>query len=165
MSAHPPRETRNLGAAALAGLVCGGVSMTFATTILAVAWPAAMTIPVVLAVWGAAGLAAAAFCWRPGPPRQIWGRVALTTGLHCLALPVAAAIAFGATAIWPPPDTADLGLSLDVLGVRLVGTPTSIRIGVGGFVLGLVLVAIGDRALGRRGVPDRWRRATGRFSR
>ena len=157
--------TRSLGAAALAGLVCGGVSVGFATTILAVARPGAMTIPVALAVWGVAGLAAAAFCWRPGPPRQIWGRVALTMGLHALALPVAAAIAFGATAIWPPPETADLGLSLDVFGVRLVGTPTSVRIGVGGFVLGLLLVAIGDRALGRRGVPARWRRATGRISR
>ena len=157
--------TRSLGAAALAGLVCGGVSVGFATTILAVARPGAMTIPVALAVWGGAGLAAAAVCSRPGPPRQIWGRVALTMGLHALALPVAAVLAFGATAIWPPPETADLGLSLDVFGVRLVGTPTSVRIGVAGFVLGLLLVAIGDRALGHRGIPARWRRAAGRIAR
>ena len=162
---RPPRETRSLGAAVLAGLVCGGVSMGFATTILAVAWPDAMTIPVALAVWIVAGLAAAVFCWKPGLPRQVWGRVALTMGLHALALPVAAAIAFGATGIWPPPATADLGLSLDVFGVRLVGTPTSVRIGVGGFVLGLILVAIGDRALGRQGIPPRLRRGAGRLSR
>ena len=82
-------------------------------------------------------------------------------GLHALALPVAAAISFAATGLWPPPETADLGLTLDVFGVRLVGTPATVRFGVGGFVLGLVLVAIGDRALRRRGVPDRMRRGTG----
>src|SRR5216683_3285147 len=112
-----------------------------------------------------AGLAVAAFCWRPGTSRQIWGRVALTVGLHALAMPVAAAISFGATGIWPPPETADLGLSVDLFGVRLVGTPTTVRLGVGGFVLGLLLVVIGDRALGRRGVSDQMRRGTGRLPR
>jgi hypothetical protein len=49
--------------------------------------------------------------------------------------------------------------------MRLVGTPATVRLGVGGFVLGLLLVAIGDRALGRRGIPDRMRRGRGRLSR
>jgi hypothetical protein len=80
-------------------------------------------------------------------------------------MPVAAAISFGATGIWPPPETADLGLSVDLFGVRLVGTPTTVRLGVGGFVLGLLLVVIGDRALGRRGVSDQMRRGTGRLPR
>jgi hypothetical protein len=86
-------------------------------------------------------------------------------GLHALALPVAAAIAFAATGIWPPPETADLGLSLDVFGVRLVGSPTTVRLGFGGFVLGLILVAIGDRALQGRGIPDRRRSRAGRLFR
>src|SRR6266850_276712 len=90
MQSH--RESRNLRAAVLAGLVCGGLSMVFATTILVVARPTVKTVPVALAVWSVAGLAAAAFCWRPGTPRQVWGRVALTIGLHALALPVAAVI-------------------------------------------------------------------------
>jgi hypothetical protein len=161
----PHRERRNLGAAALAGAVGGGLWMLVATTILDVARPGVMTIPVTLAVGGVTGLAVAAFCWRLGTPRLIWGRVALTVGLHALALPVAAAISFGATAIWPPPETADLGLSLDVLGTRLVGTPATVRLGVGGFVLGLLLVAIGDRALRRRGMADRMRRGAGRLFR
>lgn len=161
----PHRERRNLGAAALAGAMGGGLWMLLATTILDVARPGVMTVPVTLAVGGVTGLAVAAFCWRPGTPRLIWGRVALTVGLHALALPVAAAIAFGVTAIWPPPETADLGLSLDVFGVRLVGTPATVRLGVGGFVLGLLLVAIGDRALRRRGMADRMRRGAGRLFR
>ena len=164
---RPPRErtSRNLGAALLAGLGCGGLWVLVTITILERIRPELTTVPVMLGVGGVTGLAVAAFCWRPGTPRQTWGRVALTVGLHALALPVAAAISFGATGIWPPPETADLGLSLDIFGVRLVGTPTTVRLGVGGFVLGLLLVAIGDRALRRRGVPDRMRRGAGRLFR
>jgi len=162
---RPHRERRSFGAAVVAGPVCGGLWMLVATTILDVARPGVMTVPLALGVGGVTGLAVAAFCWSPGTPRQIWGRVALTVGLHALALPVAAAIAFGASGIWPPPGTADLGLSLDVFGVRLVGTPATVRLGVGGFVLGLLLVAIGDRALRRRGMADRMRRGAGRLFR
>jgi hypothetical protein len=153
---------RSLGAAVLAGLAGGGLWVLITTTILERIRPELATVPIALGVGGVTGLAVAAFCWRPGTLRQIWGRVALTVGLHALALPVAAAIAFGATGIWPPPETADLGLSVEAFGVRLVGTPATVRLGVAGFFLGLVLVAIGDRA-GRRGdTRDRMRRGTGR---
>ena len=150
---RPPGKGRNLGAALLAGLVCGGLWILFVTTILDVVRPGGPTLPTI-GLGIVAGFAVAAFCWRPGTSRQIWGRVALTVGLHALAMPAAAAIAFGATGIWPPPETADLELGLDVLGVRLVGTPTTVRLGFGGFVVGLLLVVIGDRVLRRR-IPDR----------
>ena len=160
---RPSGPRPNPTAALLAGLACGALWFLFATMILDVVRPGATIVPT-LAVAAVMGLAAAAFCWRPGTSREVWGRVALTVGLHALAMPVAAAISFGATGIWPPPETADLGLSVDVFGVRLVGTPTTVRLGVCGFVGGLLLVAIGDRALGRRGLPDRVRRP-GRLSR
>jgi len=156
---------RSLGAAVLAGLAGGGLWVLITTTILERIRPELATVPIALGVGGVTGLAVAAFCWRPGTLRQIWGRVALTVGLHALALPVAAAIAFGATGIWPPPETADLGLSLHVFGVRLVGTPTTVRVGFSGFVLGLLLVAIGDRARQGRGIPDRTRSRAGRLFR
>ena len=104
---RPPPEKRSPGAALVAGLVCGGLWTLFVSTILAVARPEMTTVPLTLGVWTVTGLGVAAFFRRPGTPRQIWGRVALTAGLHALALPVAAAIAFGATGIWPPPETAD----------------------------------------------------------
>jgi hypothetical protein len=153
---------RSLGAAVLAGLAGGGLWVLITTTILERIRPELATVPIALGVGGVTGLAVAAFCWRPGTLRQIWGRVALTVGLHALALPVAAAIAFGATGIWPPPETADLGLSVKAFGVRLVGTPATVRLGVAGFFLGLVLVAIGDRAVRRGDTRDRMRRGTGR---
>ncbi len=155
---RPHREGRNLGAAVLAGLACSGLGWLFATTILNVARPGGTMAPLALGVGVVTGLAVAAFCWRPGTPRQNWGRAALIVGFHALALPVAAVFAFGASGIWPPPETTDLALSLNVFGVRLVGTPATVRLGVGGFFLGLLLVAIGDRALPRRGVADRMRR-------
>ena len=151
----PPSGTgRHLGAALSAGLACGGLWILFATMILDVIRPGGMLVPA-LVLGAVAGLAVAAFHWRPGTSRQIWGWVILTVGFHALAMPAVAAIAFGATAIWPPPETADLGLSVDILGVRLVGTPTTVRLGFGGFVLGVLLVVIGERALGRRRTPDR----------
>ena len=164
---RPPREktSRNLGAAVFSGFACGGLWVLVTTTILERIRPELTTLSIAIGVWAVTGLAVGAFCWSPGTPRQIWGHVALTLGLHALALPVAAAISFGATGIWPPPETADLGLSLNAFGLRLVGTPTTVRLGVGGFVLGLLLVAIGDRALRRRGVPDRMQRGAGRLFR
>ena len=153
---------RSLGAAVLAGLAGGGLWVLITTTILERIRPELATVPIALGVGSVTGLAVAAFCWHPGTLRQIWGRVALTVGLHALALPVAAAIAFGATGIWPPPETADLGLSVEAFGVRLVGTPATVRLGVAGFFLGLVLVAIGDRAVRRGDTRDRMRRGTGR---
>ena len=153
---------RSLGAAVLAGLAGGALWVLITTTVLERIRPELATVPIALGVGSVTGLAVAAFCWRPGTLRQIWGRVALTVGLHALALPVAAAIAFGATGIWPPPETADLGLSVEAFGVRLVGTPATVRLGVAGFFLGLVLVAIGDRAVRRGDTRDRMRRGTGR---
>ena len=157
--------SRSLSAAVLSSLACGGLWVLITTTVLARIRPDLTTVPIALGVWGVTGLAVAVFISSPATHRQIWGRVALTVGLHALALPVAVAISFGATGIWPPPETADLGLTLEVFGVRLVGTPATVRLGVGGFVLGLVLVAIGDRTLRRRGVPDRMRRGPGRLFR
>ena len=160
---RPPPEKRSPGAALAAGLVCGGLWTLFVSTILAVARPEMTTVPLTLGVWTVTGLGVAAFFRRPGTPRQIWGRVALTAGLHALALPVAAAISFGATGIWPPPETADLGLNLHVFGMRLVGTPATVRLGVGGFVAGLLLVSIGDRALRGRALATRTRAGGGRL--
>ncbi len=74
----------------------------------------------------------------------------MVVGLHALALPIAAAVSFVvAGATWPSVDTASLELSADVLGVRLAGASATVHLGVTGFLLGLLLVSVGDRVLRR----------------
>ncbi|MGH7349652.1 MAG: hypothetical protein ACREI6_06525 [Candidatus Rokuibacteriota bacterium] len=122
--------------------------MLILATVLDAARPETLTVPLMAGVWAATGLVMAALLSQPGPLRQVWGRAAVTTGLHALALPVAAAISFVvAGAQWSPSNPGALELSATVLGVRLAATPLAIRVGVGGFVLGLLLLSIGDRAL------------------
>lgn len=157
ISGDPARNS--LGAALVGGVACGGIWILLVATVLEVVHPRVMTPLVLAAVGLVTGLAAAALCWRPGTPRQIWARVALTVGFHALALPVVAVLSFAASGIWPPPETADLGLNIEVGSVRLVGTPAAVRLAVAGFVTGLVLVMIGDRALGGGGARERLRRA------
>ena len=82
----PPGTARHLGAALSAGLVCGGLWFLSATMILDVVRPGGVVVPA-LVLGAVAGLAAAAFFWRPGTARQIWGRAILTVGFHALALP------------------------------------------------------------------------------
>ena len=125
--------------------------------------PGILTAPLLAGIWAATGLVTAAVLWRPGPPRERWGRAAIVAGLHALALPVAAAISCVlAGARWSPGEPGPLELSATLAGVRLAASPMAIRLGVGGFVLGLLLLSIGDRAL--RGLP-RARLLRGRFLR
>lgn len=152
--------------AVLAGAVCGGLWVLIVTIIIGVARPGMMTAPLALGIWGTTGLAVAVFVMRPGTPRESWGRVAMAVGLHGLALPIAAAISFVVTAVvWSPVETTELELSLDILGVRLARTPTIVRLGVSGFVLGLLLISVGDRALRRPGRAARILRGARRYFR
>jgi len=153
--------------AVLAGAVCGGLWVLIVTTIIGVARPGMMTAPLMLGIWGTTGVAVAVFMMmRPGTPRESWGRAAMAVGLHGLALPIAAAISFVVTAaVWSPVETTELELSLDILGVRLARTPTIVRLGVSGFVLGLLLISVGDRALRRPGRAARILRGARRYFR
>lgn len=145
-----PGARRHVVAAALAGAVCGGLWVLFVSTVMDIVGPGVISSPIAVGVWAAPALAVATWLSAPGTPRRSWGRAALVVGLHALAMPVAAAISLAASGLWPPADAGDVGFSLDVLGVRLAGTPATVRLGVGGFVVGLLLVSIGDRALQRR---------------
>lgn len=70
----------------------------------------------------------------------------MAVGLCVLALPIAAAISLVvAGAKWPPVDPISIELSGDVLGVRLAGTAATVRLAVASFLLGLLLVSVGDR--------------------
>ncbi|MGH7396019.1 MAG: hypothetical protein ACRELW_00615 [Candidatus Rokuibacteriota bacterium] len=122
--------------------------MLLVATVLDGARPGTLTVPLMAGIWAGAGLVMALVLSRPGPPRQLWGRAAIAIGLHGLALPVAAVLSFVVAGMqWSPSNPGNLELSATVLGVRLAATPLAIRVGVGGFVLGLLLLSVGDRAL------------------
>lgn len=134
--------------ALLGGAVCGGVWALAAAIVLDAAGPGRTPALLLAGIWVATGLAVAVALSKPGLPRQLWGRATIAIGLHGLALPVAAAISFVvAGAQWSPSDPGSLELSATILGVRVAASPMAIRAAVGGFVLGLVLLAVGDRAM------------------
>jgi len=134
--------------ALLAGAVCGGVWALVVGLVLDAAGPGSLPLWLLAGVWAATGLTVAVLLARPGTPRQLWGRAAIAIGLHGLALPVAAAVSFVvAGRQWTPADPGHQELSAIILGVRVAASPTAIRVAVGGFVLGLVLLSVGDRAV------------------
>ncbi|HKW94258.1 MAG TPA: hypothetical protein VJX92_20410 [Methylomirabilota bacterium] len=143
-------------AALLAGAVCGGLWVLLVGLVLDAASPELSTVRAMAAVWIATGLVVGALLVRlpVGSARQAWGRAAMVIGAHGLALPLAAAISFVVAGTrWSPDEVGNLELSATILGVQLAANPTAIRIGFGGFVLGLLLLAIGDRALRRLSRP------------
>jgi hypothetical protein len=134
--------------ALLAGAVCGGVSALVVAVLLEGATREGLAVPLLAGVWAVSGLVTAAVLLRPARSRERWGRAAIVTGLHALALPAATAIScVVAGARWTPAEPSPLELTATVLGVRLATSPMAVRLGVGGFVLGLLLLSIGDRAL------------------
>ncbi len=140
------------GAALLAGAVCGGLWALLVGLVLDAANPELNTVRALVVIWIVTGLAVGAWLVRSpvGSARQAWGRAAVVISAHALALPLAAVVSFVvAGARWSPDDVGNLELSATILGVQLAANPTAIRIGFGGFVLGLLLLAIGDRALRR----------------
>lgn len=135
----------------LAGAICGGFWVLAVSLVLSAMAPGPLPIPLLAAVWIVTGFAMSIALSRPGSPRTTWGRAVTAIGLHALALPLAAAVAFvvgGARG--SPPAAGHAELSATVLGVRMAASPMAIRAAVVGFVVGLVLLAMGDRALRRR---------------
>ena len=120
------------------------------STPIDVARPGTMTIPLALSVWAATSLAVALCLTRSRTLRQVWGQAAVAVGLFALTLPIAAAISLAVGgAKWSPVGPTSFELSAEVMGLRLAGTAATIRLGVAGFLLGLLLVSVGDRLLRR----------------
>jgi hypothetical protein len=137
--------------ALFAGAVSGGLWVLLVDTLLDAAGPWTLPLPLMAGAWAGTGLGVAALLARPGGLRELWGRAAIAVGLHALALPVAVAVSLVvAGARWSASDPGSLELTAVVMGVRLAATSTAIRVGVAGFVLGLLLLSVGDRALRAR---------------
>ncbi len=116
-----------------AGSVCGALWILLVDTAANTAIPDAMNEPAVLAVGVVTALVAASLLSMPDRLSQVAGLSAMAIGFHSLALPIAALISFMIGGAQKGDDLHTVALS------------------VGGLLLGLFLVFIGDRVLrGRR---------------
>jgi hypothetical protein len=96
--------------------------------------------------------------------RRVVTRACLAVGVQGVILPLGTLVSF-IVAGTRLADSAGTGgeRTVEVLGLRLVGSLPAVWIGLGGFCIGLVLVIVGDRA--RRRVAKRRARRRFRSSR
>jgi hypothetical protein len=148
------RRLEEIFVAVFAGSVCGALWVLLVATVVATERPGALMGPAVLAVGVATALSAAILLARRDSLRGVTGLSAMTIGFHSFMFPIGALIAFlVAGAQWPPATSARPGVTAVILGIRLAGDPSTVGLSVGGLLLGLFLVFIGDRVLrgtGRR---------------
>lgn len=147
-----PLRRRRAGAeilvAVVAGSACGGLWILAVATVVNAATPQAISGPAVLGVGVAAALGTTILFLRCASLREIARLAVMTTGFHSLVLPVGALIAFLVRgAHWSPATSTRPTLTAVILGVRLAGDPGTLGLSVGGFLLGVFLVFIGDRVL------------------
>lgn len=161
----PRRRRRRLGkilVAVFAGSVCGALWVLLVATVVNAARPGPMMGPVVLGVGVVTALGAAIFLSRPDNLSEVAGLSAMTIGLHSLVLPIGALIAFlVGGAQWSQATSGRPAVTAVILGIRLAGDPSTVGLSVGGLLLGLFLVFIGDRVL--RGAGRRKTKLRSRF--
>lgn len=143
------------------GAAAGAASLLVVATVVNAGRPGTLTPRAMLAVWMVGSVVAMLFIGRAPLIRRVVTRTCLALGVQGVILPLATLVSFavaGARLAGP----ADPGGErvVDVLGVRLVGALPAVWIGLGGFVVGLALVIVGDRAqrrVGRRRSRRRFR--------
>lgn len=137
--------------AVVAGGMCGVLWVLLITTVLdAAARSGAATNLVVVGV--VVALSVAVLLGRSGRLREVMGRSLMTTGFHSLALPIAALISFlvGSAQLGPGGSTRP-ELSAMILGVKLAGSIATVGLSVGGLLVGVFFVFLGDRLLRQPG--------------
>ncbi len=143
------RKLAKILVALVAGSVCGALWILLIDTVVTAATPEVMNESAVLGIGVVAALVAATLLSMPHRLSQVVGLSAMTIGFHSLAVPIAGLISLlFRRAQWVP----DAGL-------RLAGDLPTVGLSVGGLLVGLILVFVGDQAL-RRG---RTRRSRPRF--
>jgi len=154
------RKVAKMFVAVGAGSVCGALWVLLVDTVANAAGSDALDEPAVLVVGLVAALVAALLLSTPDSLTEVTGLSAMTIGLHSLALPPAALISFlVAGAQWFPTASARPPLTAVILGARFAGDLRTIGLSIGGLLVGLGFVFVGDRVLLRR----RLRRSRSRF--
>ena len=145
------RRLKKILVAVFAGSVCGALWVLLVATVVNAARPGAIMGPAVLGVGVVTALGAAILLSRRDSLSEVVGLSAMTIGFHSLVLPIGALIAFlVAGAQWSPATSARPAVTAVILGIRLAGDPSTVGLSLGGLLLGVLLVFLGDRGL--RGV-------------
>ena len=146
------RKLAKMLVALVAGSVCGAFWILLVDTAVDPAIPDAMNEPAVLVVGVVTALVAATLLSMANHLSEMGGLSAMAIGFHSLALPIAALIScFVGGAQWVRAASSRPALTAEILGTRLVVDLRTVGLSVGGLLLGLSLVFIGDRVLrGRR---------------
>jgi hypothetical protein len=137
--------------ALVAGAVCGALWILLVDTVVnaprigATNEPAVLVVGVVTAALVAASLLSSLS--RPDRLRQVVGLSAMVIGFHCLALPIAALLSLLVRGAPRFPAARGPALTAVILGTRFVGDLRTVGLSVGGLLVGLCLVFIGDRVL------------------
>jgi hypothetical protein len=159
------RRGRRLGkilVAVFAGSLCGALWVLLVGTVANAARPGAIMGPTVLGVGVVTALGAAILLSRPDSLSSAVGLSTMTIGFHSLVLPIGVLIAFlVGGAQWSETTSARPTVTAVILGIRLAGYPSTVGLSVGGLLLGLFLVFIGDRVL--RGAGRRKTKLRSRF--
>jgi hypothetical protein len=117
-----------------------------------------------LAVWAAASVVAMLYIGRAPLIRRVVTRACLAVGVQGVVLPLATLVSFVVAGTRLAGSAGTGGeRTVEVFGVRLVGSLPAVWIGLGGFCVGLALVTVSDRA--RRRVAKRRARRRFRSSR
>jgi hypothetical protein len=106
-------------------------------------------------VWTVATVLAILFIGRAPLIRRVVTRICLALGLQGVLLPLATLVSFVVAGARLAGSAGTAGeRTVDYMGIRLASHLPTVRIGVGGFCVGLALVVVSDRvrrrALGRR---------------
>jgi len=146
------RKLAKIGVAVVTGLMCGALWILLVDIVVNATMPGVMNEPAVLIVGVVtAALVAASLLSTSYRLHKVLGLSAMVIGFHALALPIAALFAFVVRgAQWFPAASVRPALTAVILRIRLTGDLATVGLSVGGLLLGVFLVFVGDRVLRRR---------------
>jgi hypothetical protein len=154
------RKVAKLLVAFGAGSVCGALWVLQVNMVVNAADSDALDESAVLVVGLVTALVAAFLLSTSDSLAEVAGLSAMAIGFHSLALPLAALVSFlVAGAQWFPTASARPPLTAVIPGARSAGNLRTVGLSLGGLLVGLCFVFVGDRVLLRR----RLRRSQPRF--
>jgi len=134
-----------------AGSMCGALWILLVGTVVNATGYDAWDEPLVLIVGLVLAVVAAFLLSTPDSLAEVAGLSAMAIGLHSLALPLSALISFlVAGGQWFPAASVRPPLTAVIFGTRFAGDFRTVGLSIGGLLIGLCFVFLGDRMLLRR---------------